>query len=77
MADLPTDATPPTLEQILEIVYIHLGGDRPTIDRWLKSPNANLGGIQPIEMIRQGHPEKLLQAVQSEIEAKEGAGGTP
>ena len=76
MAENISNEGPQNLEQILEIVYIHLGGDRARIDRWLKSPNAALGGVQPMDMIRQGQPEKLLEAVQSEIEVTEGSGGT-
>jgi len=59
------------LEQILEIIYIYFKGDRAKVDDWLRTPNAMLQNQPPIEMIRQGRPEKLLELVQHAIEVEE------
>jgi len=71
MADTPTGDKGIGLEQVLEIVYMHLGGDRPRIDRWLQTPHPLLNDIKPIDLIRSGHAEKLLDAVKGEIDARE------
>lgn len=60
------------LEQILEIIYIYFKGDRAKVDSWLRTPNAMLQNQPPMEMIRQGQPEKLLELVQHAIEVEEG-----
>ena len=65
---------PNQLEQILEIVYIHLGGDRDKVNAWLRTAHPTLGGLQPMELIRQGQAERILEAVQKEVDAKEQQG---
>jgi uncharacterized protein (DUF2384 family) len=72
MAERPPGAES-KLEQILEIIYIYFKGDRAKVDQWLRTPNAMLENKSPMEMIRQGRPEKLLELVQHAIEVEEGS----
>jgi hypothetical protein len=73
MAERASGAPESKLEQILEIIYIFFKGDRAKVDQWLRTRNAMLDNQPPIEMIRQGRPEKLLELVQHAIEMEEGS----
>jgi hypothetical protein len=73
MAERASGAHESKLEQILEIIYIFFKGDRAKVDQWLHTRNAMLDNQPPIEMIRQGRPEKLLELVQHAIEVEEGS----
>ena len=43
------------------------GNTRKSID-WFHEPNPCLGGIKPIEMIRNGRSDKLLMFIRSQLE---------
>ena len=77
MAGGPQEENPNQLEQVLEIVYLHLEGDKERVNRWLRSPHPGLAGQQPMDMIRVGQIEKVLEAVQYEIDQREGTNETP
>ena len=77
MAGGPQEENPNQLEQILEIGYLHLEGDKERVNRWLRSPHPGLAGQQPMDLIRSGQVEKGLEAVQSEVDQRHGTNGTP
>lgn len=57
-----------SLEEVLELVYMYFGGDRQKIDRWLRDPHPQLGGVSPMDKIREGQPELLLELIRDAVE---------
>ncbi len=55
------------LEKILEAVYLYHRGDREKVDRWLREPHPQLGGETPLEMIRTGRFDMLVDLLRMMI----------
>ncbi|MBI4083535.1 MAG: DUF2384 domain-containing protein [Candidatus Lambdaproteobacteria bacterium] len=73
MASPPPGPGKASLEQVLEIVFLFFRGDRPKVDAWLRTPHAGLQGRQPMDVIRAGQPELLLEVIKNEIARAEQA----
>jgi uncharacterized protein (DUF2384 family) len=74
MATAPPGPGKASLEQVLEIVFLFFRGDRPKVDTWLRTPHSGLQGRQPMDVIRSGQPELLLEVIKNEIAKAEQAG---
>jgi uncharacterized protein (DUF2384 family) len=64
MADSATEGYLPQLEAVLEVVYIYFGGDRDKVNAWLRTPNEQVEGRLPIDLIRHRETGKLFELAQ-------------
>lgn len=62
---------PADLETILEIVYIYFGGDKDKVQSWLRTTNAMLDNRAPMDFIRDGQPERILELIRDMVEGME------
>ncbi len=56
-----------TLEKVLEAVYLMHNGDRDQVDRWLRQPNADIGGETPIDLIRNDRMDVLVDLLRTMV----------
>lgn len=54
-------------EAVRAILDAFFDGDTVKVGAWLETPNPNLGGVSPNEMIVNGRVDKLLKWMQSAV----------
>ena len=73
MGEGTADGKPVSLEAILEVVYIYCNGDREQVNRWLRTPLADLNQAEPLTLIKRGQTDRLVPVIQKllgEIETR-------
>ena len=59
-----------TIRKIYQLLFKSFNWDTKLVNKFLDTPNFNLGDVRPITLLETGREEKLLEFVKGQLEEK-------